>query len=533
MELNTLSRPVKPTLNMRAGAKDHLISEIGTYLASGVSLAAACELLIDDITRSPDGNLALAARTVSRNGAIPHVSTLRRCYEAANALGAAALAGNYKGRVRKDYGWEARAIELYNLPSKPAMSAVAMNLVEEGYDSATESRVRRYLKSLPAHLGKNSPARMGKRKYKDSQLPFIRRDTAVLKPGDIYQGDGHTVDVYVAHPATGKIWRPELTVWIDVASRCIVGWYLSEAESTMSTLYALSHALLSQNHIPAMLHIDNGSGFKGKMMAEESTGYYARFGIGTMFSLPYNAKGKGQVERWFGTMERQFGKFCPSYCGADMADEVLNKLARDINSGKQKLMSLEDYSSGLRQYIEQYNNRLHRSLDGQTPTEVWNGLKHSEVVDSPDVIVRPRVERIIKRSCIRLHNREYGSHELAQFNGSDVQVEYDLHNDESVRLLDGKGRWLCDAPLIYRKAYIEPSRIEQARKNRLKNQTKRLQNKIDEAERRSNASISHDRHIEALESGNLAAERSLDAPDQARSDADRSPKELDILNLDY
>ena len=533
MMLTPISQAVKPALNVRAGAKEQLVSAMAMYLKEGDSLAAACERLIAEITSHPANALALAGRLVTRNGAIPSVSTLRRCYQTMITLGPAALAGNYKGRIRKDYGWEARAIELYSLPSKPAMLAVSLELIDEGHTTATASRVRRFLNALPAQMGKNSPARMGKLKYKDSQRLFVRRDTSVLNAGDIYQGDGHTIDVYLAHPNGRRVWRPELTVWLDVASRYIVGWYMSENESSMSTLCALSYAIVKQNHIPAMLHIDNGSGFKSKMMADESTGYYSRFGISTMFSLPRNAKGKGQVERWFKTMEQQYGKFCPNYCGADMAPEALDRITTEVEAGRRKLMTLAEYASGLDKYIKRYNNQPHGGLDKKTPADIWATLEPSGIEETPEIIVRPRVTRAIRRSVVRLDNREYGSHELAQFNGKNAQVEYDLHDDSTVRLLDKKGRWLCDAPLIRRKAYIDPSRIEQAKKNRLASQTKRLENKIDEAERRAKGAIEHDKHILEIEAGNALASKLINVPNPARLGTDESLSDIDIFSLDY
>ena len=128
---------------------------------------------------------------------------------------------------------------------------MASKLRQEGHATATDSRVERYLKALPATLGKYSPARVGPHLHKLTRRTYQRRSLDEVLVGEIYAGDGHTVDCYVAHPNTGKPYRPELTVFIDIKSSYVVGWYMSEAESAHSTLFALSHAMRSHNYVPA------------------------------------------------------------------------------------------------------------------------------------------------------------------------------------------------------------------------------------------------------------------------------------------
>lgn len=78
--------------------------------------------------------------------AAPCPATIRNWIAATAEGGAAALAPKHRGRVRKDYGWEGRAIELWSSPNQPAAAQVARQLVAEGYNNATPSRVRSFLK---------------------------------------------------------------------------------------------------------------------------------------------------------------------------------------------------------------------------------------------------------------------------------------------------------------------------------------------------------------------------------------------------
>lgn len=492
---------------------------------------------------------ALATLQPKKAGKCPDRATLYRWddkYRQHLNGDTAAAAPKHKGKERKVYGWEAVALRLWQTPTKRSISSVAIELREDhGFDSATDSRVRSYLKSLPANFSANSSARMGARLYRNTQRGFVRRDTECLPTGFIYQGDGHTIDVYIAHPFTGDIWRAELTVWLDVRSRYVAGWYISESESSHSTLFALSRALVGHDHVPAMLHIDNGSGYASKMMNDDSVGYYARFDIEPMFALPYNAKAKGQVERFFGTMERDFGKRWDTYCGADMADEALQKVVREVKTGKLRLPSLHDYSTALAAWIEKYHNRSHDGLNGRTPAELWSELEQVQLHTPSEAIIKPRVERSVGRQTVRLHNREYSAPELVAYNGDKLVVEYDLLDDSAVRILAQDGRWVCDAKLVRKAEYIPQSRMEEASQKRLKGQVKRLQQKQDELEARAGLAITHDQVIDDIEALNEGAEMLLDdkqdegslemnlEPGVAAPGSSDSNDELNILDTNY
>ena len=446
-----------------------------------------------------DENLITVAKTLGCKGKLPSYSTLTRWVKSYNKAGLVGLAPDHKGSECKAYGWEARAAHLYSLPSKPSISAVARKLITEGFADVTETRVRRYINNLPADQGEMSRGRLGSKLFNNTQKTFKRRSTENLPVGSIYSGDGHTLDLYLQHPTGNKPWRAELTLYIDVTSRYVVGWYVSEAESANSTLFALSHALLSLDHIPAYLHIDNGSGYKNKMMSDEATGFYARFGVSIMHSLPYNAKGKGHVERFFGTMERDCNKWFESYCGEDMADEAIQLLLKKVKKGEKQLPTLEQWMDAFTTWLDQYHNKPHRGLNGKTPAELWATLERHPVEPRSAAIFWPRTTRTVSRECVRLDNREYMAPQLIQYNGRKVQIEYNLHDDAVVRILDDKGRWVCDASLVNKVDYIPSSRIEEAKQKRLRQQIKRLEVHANEKLDRAGLAVTHDQVLDDVE----------------------------------
>lgn len=433
------------------------------------------------------------------------MSTLKRWVSAYRTQGRVALLPQHTGRVRQDYGWEMRAVALYNIPGKPGFADVAFRLRSEGHETATESRVKRYLQSLPATLGDKSPARIGPHLHRLTRQKFQRRSVAELLVGEIYAGDGHTVDCYVAHPNTGRPFRPELTAFIDIKSRFPAGWYFTESESAVSTLYALSNAMTTHNHVPAWLYIDRGAGYRAKMLAGEATGWYGKFDIEVIGALPGNPHGKGWIERWFRTCRDRHDKFFAGgsvYCGDDMAPETNRRLSAELSAGRRTLPSLRQYVESFAQFVQAYANTPMDVLDGRTPAQVWAELTPVPVGLDVDAVMRPSQEATVTRQTVRLHNRFYFHEALALYDGKRVVVEYDLHHDASVWVHDQKGRLVCEARLVNTIGVLPASRLEEQRDKRLAGQIKRLERKTAEATaRREDAVTAEDqvRGIEALE----------------------------------
>lgn len=464
----------------------------------GISVSAAVDYMLTAIeTGHAPMQLIQLAKRLGRNGTAPNRATLHRWIADYKAGGIVDLAPGHKGSTRKTYGWEVRAVRLWQQPTKPDMATVAFWLRDEGWETATNDRVARFLKSLPATVGKKSAARMGQHYYRQNLRGYVLRDETVLPVGLVYEGDGHNCDVYIAHPATGKPWRPEFTPWIDVRSHYCVGWYISEAESGITTLFSLSHALVSHSHVCAAVHVDPGSGFKARLMTNEVFGYLARFDIEFMAALPGNAKGKGLTERFFGIFEERVGKKFATYCGADRTDDYLRHLSAKVARGEIELPTLAQYRDAIAAYIERYNNTYQDRL-GCTPAELWAQLERVPLEMSEAAIIRPREQRTVQRWSVTLFNRMYRHPDLAHYNDRQVLVEYDLHNDQVVTIRDLQGRFICDAPQVDRKAWMPLSRIEELQQKRLRGQIRRKEIAIEEDKARAGLAITHDQVLDGI-----------------------------------
>jgi len=402
--------------------------------------------------------------------------------------GISALLPDHKGRVVEVAGWWGPALEYFNQPSKPSMAAVYHDLVEKDGFPVSYDQVRNYLSSVPAMVGRNSPARLGKNLYRLSHKAYIRRSTENALPGDVYVADGYRADVYLAHPVTGDIWRPELTVSMCMRSRFIPGWRADEHEGTYAVQNMWAETFARWGHVPPFLYVDNGSGYKNFLMSDEATGFYARAGVQQVIhAIPGNPHGKGWIERFFRTMKEDFLKMWKPefYCGDDMAPEDLQRTVREIKAGRMTLPSLEQFTAAFNAWLDRYHNRPHPENKHVTRAELWAGLVPIPPLASVTELKREAVVLTVRKASVRHGKRFYGHPDLHAFNGEKLVLEYDLTDNRIGVMRTQDGRWICDANLIRTINAIETNRLEEKRQDRLDNAIKRLEKKMVEQQARA------------------------------------------------
>lgn len=396
--------------------------------------------------------------------------------------------------------WGATLLKLWGQPTKPSLSMVMRELVNVmgGENVPTYAQASYFLRT---HVGnvELERGRMGARELKNIQ-PFIRRDASELFPTDVYTADGHTFDAEVAHPISGRPFRPEITAIIDVASRKLVGFSIDLAESGLAVLDAIRTAVCT-NGVMALFYVDNGSGYKNAMMSRDGSGLMDRLGSTLTHSLPYNSQAKGVVERSHQSIWIQAAKRLPTYIGVDMDKEakqkVFKKTRKDIATfGESKLLlAWDDFMTLCHDEMQRYNNRPHHAhprrhnkLTGRkehlTPQQVWdeklammvNLGKPLVQVHEADMVdlFRPYIERKVLRGEIKMFNHVYFSRDLEQYHGETVHVGYDIHDASQVWVRDVSGRLLAVAKFeANTRAYFAQPVIEQAHEKRALGQLKR------------------------------------------------------------
>ncbi|WHP07010.1 MULTISPECIES: hypothetical protein [Acinetobacter] len=218
----------------------------------GVRITRAIEQFIADATsRSLPPELQQAVlkanaksgeeRMVSRRTVFDWVSTTEVA-EQKNMNVISVLAP--KERAKKDIpAWAEALLQLWAKPQKPTLAA-CLELLPNYYSGKQPSYTQawNFIKKLGAV--EREKGRMGPRELKNIKA-FIRRDSSVLLPADVYTADGHCFDAEVAHPMHGRPFKPEITAIIDVATRKMVGWSISLSESSWTVLDAIRMSAVS------------------------------------------------------------------------------------------------------------------------------------------------------------------------------------------------------------------------------------------------------------------------------------------------
>lgn len=181
----------------------------------------------------------------------------------------------------------------------------------------------------------------------------------------------------------GKRVRTYIMAFIDDASRMVLGADLVLNDNFSNMMGTLKKAVVKYGK-PNVLNFDNGSSYKNKQMELLA----ARIGTTLNYCAPYSPQGKAKIERWFRTLK-------------DSWMSNYNK-----NSGE----NFEDMRQSLFKFVEEYNNRVHKSL-GTSPNHRF--FKESSLIIrlSDDLLASAfllEMERTVSiDNVIVIDNKEY------------------------------------------------------------------------------------------------------------------------------
>ncbi len=498
---------------MTADARKGVLLALQTLInRSGYPLKKAARVLIEMARKGEAGEQLTAMLKMARDhrgrASVDGLPSERSVLRFAEYERAGMLAPKHRERDMSVPAWAPAFLAHYQRPQKPTVEHAYREFEKElqAQNSTPPSvwQVRRFLAkvgNVTLEMG-----RMGDRELK-SIKPFIRRDFSSLLPTDVYSADGHTFDAEVQHPMHGRPFRPEITSVIDIATRKTVGWSVDLAESSYAVLDALRRSVLNGG-IPAILYVDNGSGYKNQLMADVGTGLLSRLGIEMINSLPYNSQARGVIEKLHQTIWVNAAKKLPSYIGGDMdrqAKQKVFKLTRQAiakTAGEAQVMPLMGWDNFLKfceSEVAEYNDRPHRSLpkitdpsNGRrrhmTPNEAWalaeskGFAPHTVSDDEARPLFRPQVLRTVRRGELEFNSARYFAKALEEFHGEQLRVGYEIHDSAKVWVYDGNGRFICTAELNGNKRpYVAPSVMDRARDQRLDGIIKRLEVHHEEA----------------------------------------------------
>ncbi len=276
-------------------------------------------------------------------------------------------------------------------------------------------------------------------------------------PLAIVQIDHTLVDLHVVDEVHRKsIGRPWITLAIDVASRCVLGFHLSlEAPSTASVAACIAHACLPKERwlaargidaqwplwgLPQRLHADNAREFKTDALAKGC----AQWNIEMVWRPLGKPHYGGHIERLIGTLMGRV-HLLP---GTTQANPVKRGRYPAEAAARLTLAELERWIA--LELCERYHLSVHRRLR-TAPIHAWQDwfAQRGGAAAIPDDAQRfwlsfmPIVYRKLQRSGLHFSGIRYWDNVLPTIArlGGTILLRYDPSDLSRLFALDGNGRY--------------------------------------------------------------------------------------------
>ncbi|MFE6162141.1 Mu transposase C-terminal domain-containing protein [Streptomyces sp. NPDC056486] len=351
----------------------------------------------------------------------------------------------WKSRMRKEVGWRLEEREELGLP---------------GFKMPPPSTFNKLLSALEDKGLRDKNMAQRRSWFSRPAPPFT--PTIVLRPGERVLFDSTPVDVLVVLD-DGTLARPEMTVALDVATRCVLGMVLRVAgtaavdaavllaqavtplvmrpgwgeelrmahanvpfERLLSVDERLAEAAARPVIVPETVVIDQGRVF----ISESFLGACESLGISVQPVPPANGPAKGHVERQFGSLNSQLFQFLPGYVGSHVGE-------RGQDAEREACLTLPQLQDIIEEFlITGWHRRKHDGLrhpllpkQALTPLEMWAALVavtgHVPLplsLDDHVELLQTRWHPITDHG-IRFDYRTYDDEALNGFRGQDSGVE--------------------------------------------------------------------------------------------------------------
>ncbi len=446
-------------------------------------------------------NIFIQVMNVQNEGLHLSRRTLYRKWNTYIMEGEAALAdgrgkhGNHNYKMTKEIF---DVFEYYylneNKPSiKQCMRETALYFEGQEIELPCYSTFKRSVEKMPKAI--KMYFREREKVFIDKCAPYIKRMYEDLESNDIWVADNHTFDIMVEKE--GKPVRVYLTAFMDVRSRKMMGWCVTDAPSSDATIYALKKGC-EKFGVPRSIYTDNGreflfhdlggNGFRKKKKNGEELklpSILDDLGIEFRTALPRNARGKG-IERAFYTVKEHFSKLFESYTGGTILERP-DKLKKMVKTMK-GLPSIEEFIQYVDIYIEGwYNKQPHEGMGmkGKCPDEVF-----SENMITKRVLPKEKADLMFMRYAksntgmlkvgkngitLTFYGKQlqYWNEELWKgYFGQNVYVRYNPEDLSNIRIYDEQKRFLCIAALKEELSYTaskqEVKKQQQQNRNAIK-----------------------------------------------------------------
>lgn len=294
--------------------------------------------------------------------------------------------------------------------------------------------------------------------------PKIARGRDGLFAMEHVNADGHKFDVAVMFP-DGKIGRPTIVGWQDIASGRMLAWRVGKSET--SDLVRLSFCdMVREFGIPEHAYLDNGRAFASKentgglatryrfkVKPEDPEGVITRLGTKVHWVKPYNGKAK-PIERAWRDFAQDIAKR-PEFAGAYLGN---SPSAKPENYGS-RAVPFDTFLRVLSEGVAEHNARTGRrasACDGGSFEDAFNAsyskaqVKRATKQQMALLLLASNVVKVDGRSGeVRLAGNRYWAECLAPHMGKSVELRFDpeaLQSNIHAVALDGS--YIGEVPCI-------------------------------------------------------------------------------------
>lgn len=314
--------------------------------------------------------------------------------------------------------------------------------------------------------------RLGEKAFRDECANYIERTYDDLHSNDIWVCDNHTFDIFINNGEQEKPARVYITGFLDVRSRKMVGWYVTDAPSSDATLQALRRGIEAYG-IPKRIYSDNGREFlthdiggrgfrkSAKTGNHEPPTILQHLQIEFRTAMVKNARAK-IIERAFLDIKEGFSKLFEGYTGGTIAERP--ERLKSIGKKAENFIIIEEFREYVDVFIKGWFNRQPHSgtgMNGKTRDEVYAAcLFEQRVATAAELnlmmLRTSRMQTVSRGVKVRIHEmdiRFYSDELIMHHDHEKVYVRYNPDDLAEVRVYDEHDRFLCTAkqqnPLSY------------------------------------------------------------------------------------
>ncbi|WOF75345.1 Mu transposase C-terminal domain-containing protein [Parvibaculaceae bacterium PLY_AMNH_Bact1] len=383
------------------------------------------------------------------------VSSLGRWQSQAAREGAQRLGGKYgtrKGKGQIEGDPQLRDFCIANMAERPHLTANQMiEIVAARFDKRLAKRtVQRFMNIARERYADAFLAAANPDAHKNLRLvAFGSQSEKASAPNAVWEIDASPADIMTTE---GR--RLNLVAMVDVWTRRAKVLVTPTPKATAATL--LMRQCIMDWGVPDTIKMDNGKDFASAHVARALGG----LGIQQEFCLPFTPEGKPHVERFFGTLQRDFVSLLPGFIGHNVTDrqaiEARRSFAQRFGDPQGAIaveLNGEELQSKISDWIEKvYHRRTHSAL-GQSPklqALSWAGtLSTISNERALDVFLAeaPDTEglRVVGKKGIRVENALFIAPELGAHVGERVHVRLDPADMGRIMVYGGDHQFICIA----------------------------------------------------------------------------------------